>query len=112
VARGKEFPLDELLRDAEAWATSMNLPGPIQRRLDSLVKCAVEKGGESRALSRSEIVAAMILEQGEDGVTLREMLVRYRLAKTREAVPAGDKVERGSNVIWIDRPKAGRRTAR
>lgn len=110
VARGKDFPLDELVRHAEAWATSMNLPGPIQRRLDGLVARAIE-GGESQSLSRSEVVAAMILDHDADGPALRDMVLRYRLAKTRAAILV-EEVPSDTNVIWIDRPKAGRRSVR
>ncbi len=112
MARGKDFQLDELLRDADGWATSMKMPGPVQHRLDALVEVAVVKGGEARGLARSEVVAAMILAFQADAGAIRAMLLSYRMAKTRDALVAEDAVQPGANVIWIDRPKAGRRTAR
>lgn len=108
MARQKDFPLDLALRDADTWGTSMNWPAPIHRRLDDLVRNAVD-AGEATSLSRAELVAALICSASEEGSDLRRILERFRLAKVRDTVVGGDRLEVGRKVITLESRRPGRR---
>jgi len=110
MARQKDFPLDSLLRDSDTWSTSMHWPAPLHRRLDDLVDLAVA-AGEPTALSRAELVAALIFSAPEIGDQLREMLRRFRVAKVLETVVGRDSLATDSKVITLASRRPGRRRA-
>lgn len=108
MARPKDFPLDQPLRETETWSTSMLWPAPVHRRLDGLVKCAVD-AGEGSSLSRAELVAALICGASEDGKQLRNTLERFRLAKVRDVVLERDGLGADATVITLESRRPGRK---
>lgn len=74
------------LTNAPERQVSVNLPGPINERLDRLRELADEEGART---SRKEIVAALILDAPEGGEDLSAAVIRYRKARARDAAIAG-----------------------
>jgi hypothetical protein len=103
------------LRRCERWSTNVVWSAPIDMRLSALVRLAVEDGAEQDSLTRSELVAALVLAAPADGARLHEMLVTYRTAKAADASVAAKRAERlraatrESNVIVLEDRKPGRR---
>lgn len=100
----REIPLDSRLRDTERWPTSVSWPAPVDQRLDALREIAIEEG-ESTALSRSELLAALVTDAPAEGTALRRILERYRLAEVRDVVLGGSE----SDVVVLSERRPGRR---
>lgn len=108
MRRTKDFPLDERVYDADRWATSFQIQAPVLQRLEELLERAIE-AGESRSVTRPELLAALICAAPDDGGELRKQLERFRLAKTRDVLVRAKTLKDDDKVIPIERFRAGRR---
>jgi hypothetical protein len=99
----------DVLRHCERWPTNIVWPAPIDMRLSALVQLAIA-AGEQDSLTRSELLAALVLSAPADGERLREMLLHYRKARAADARTAGKRTAtRDGNVIVLEERKPGRR---
>jgi hypothetical protein len=100
----------DILRHCERWPTNVVWPAPIDMRLSALVQLAID-AGEQDSLSRSELIAALVLAAPADGARLHETLLAYRTAKAADARIGGKRtVTRDPNVIVLEERKPGRRS--
>jgi hypothetical protein len=104
----REIPHAEIVRHCEKWPTNIMWPAPIDMRLSSLVDLAVE-AGEPDALSRSELLAALVLAAPADGEKLESLLRAYRKAKVGQAAIRKNDESPGTNVITLEGRRPGRR---
>jgi hypothetical protein len=95
----------ETVRYCEKWSTNILWPAPIDERVKALVKLAV-KAGEPDSLTRSELIAALVLMAPADGDALLDMLRRYRKATVRDAIVAED--GKPAKLIVLSERKPGR----
>jgi hypothetical protein len=78
-------------------------------RLDALVRLAID-AGEQDSLTRSEMIAALVLVAPADGEQLATLLRTYRKAKVGDAlVGANASGSDDSNVVTLTDRKPGRR---
>ena len=104
----REIRHDEVVRECEKLPTSVMWPAPIDKRLSALVDLAID-AGEPDTLSRSELLAAVVLAAPADGETLSALLRTYRKARAGHAVVGSDARGGRSNVIKLEARRPGRR---
>lgn len=105
--RPREFDPDQRLRHCDKWPTSFSWPAPMDSRLNALVDAAID-AGEADALSRAELISALVLSAPLDGEHLRELLGRYRKASVRDALPFALE-GREEGVVQLSERRPGRR---
>lgn len=103
----REISLTEVVRQCERWPTNVVWPAPIDERLNGLLDLAVE-AGEADSLTRSELIAALVLAAPADGDKLAALLRGYRKAKVCDAVIKAPGQSEGRIITLRDR-KPGRR---
>jgi len=106
--RPRQIRHNEVVRECEKWPTSVMWPAPIDKRLSALVDLAIE-AGEPDTLSRSELLAALVLAAPTQGETLSTLLRTYRKAKAGQAVVSSDVHAGRNNVITLEARRPGRR---
>lgn len=106
--RPREIPHAEVIRQCEKWPTSIMWPAPIDVRLSGLVDLAVE-AGEQDTLSRSELLAALVLAAPADGEKLASLLRAYRKAKVGQSVVRRHDASLDATVITLEERRPGRR---
>lgn len=100
----REISHTEVVRQCEKWPTSIVWPAPIDVRLSGLVDLAVD-AGEQDTLSRSELLAALVLAAPADGQQLADLLRAYRKARVARSV-----IHRSeADVITLEGRRPGRR---
>jgi hypothetical protein len=104
----REIPHAESIRHCERWPTNIMWPAPIDMRLSSLVDLAVE-AGEQDTLSRSELLAALVLAAPADGDKLASLLRAYRKANVGQSAVRKNDESPGTNVIRLEARRPGRR---
>lgn len=104
----REARPEEKLRQCERWTTNVSWPAPIDQRLTRLVQVAVD-AGEAESLSRSELLAALVLHAPKSGAKLRGILDRFRRAPAKEALVRDDDLR--DDVIILEERRPGRRSA-
>ena len=103
--RPREIDVTERLRDTEKWSSSLSWPAPIDMRLSGLVDLAIDAG---EALSRAELLAALVLSAPADGEQLGKLVRSYRTSLVGAArIARGGEPEK--NVIVLAERKPGRR---
>ena len=107
--RPQETPPGRSIRLCERWTTNVSWPAPVDRRLTALVDLAIDED-ESENLTRSELLAALVLDAPNDGAKLCEVLRRYRRAKAKDAAVGGESELR--NVLLLPERRPGRRPTR
>lgn len=107
--RPRRVPLTEPVRSCEKWTTNVIWPAPIDQRLKQLVEQAID-AGEPELLSRSELLAALVLTAPNDAAALRAILERYRQARVRDC-RVGKTAVTGNVIVLAERrpgrPKRG-----
>jgi len=96
----------EVIRECEKWPTNIIWPAPIDVRLNALVDRAIQ-AGEPDTLSRSELLAALVLAAPSEGEELTTILRTYRKAKVAQCMTAGS--TSNGNVITLEARRPGRR---
>ena len=97
----------ELLRTSRDRQVSLRLPLALDQRLDALVERATNAGERT---TRAELLQALILDCGLDGVGLGDRLRHLRTASCGDAVL--DHSVPGDNVLQFSGHKPGPRTRR
>jgi hypothetical protein len=101
----REISLNDDIRYTEKWTTSISWAAPIDNRLRALVELAIQ-AGEPDNLSRSEVLAALVLAAAPSGLDLREKLSTLRTEKVRATLvvpPRG-----GDKVVTLESRRPGR----
>jgi hypothetical protein len=104
----REISHADVIRQCEKWPTNIMWPAPIDKRLSGLVDLAIDEG-EQDSLSRSELLAALVLAATTDGEKLVALLRTYRKATVGQSVVRRANEPRGGNVITLDERRPGRR---
>ena len=104
----REIPHAEVIRKCERWATNVMWPAPIDQRLSGLVDLAIDEG-EQDTLSRSELLAALVLAAPSDGESLVALLRKYRKALVGQSVIRHAREPKGGTVISLGERRPGRR---
>jgi len=86
------------LRETEKDPIGFSIPKPLNARLDALVERANEAG---ESTTRTELVAALLLDATDSGPSLSKLVRRYRSATADDAVIAGEDEAR-----FLDPPPA------
>ncbi len=102
MAKRVEVEPGAQIRSCPKWTTSMSWPGPIHEHLDALREKTV-RAGDSDALSRAELLAALVYSAPKDGGALKALVDKYRLGV------ASDLVEPINNVVVLAMHRPGRR---
>jgi hypothetical protein len=82
--RERQISAFERIVESERWMTSLTLPGPIHQHLDNLIETAAKQG--AGAVSRQEIIAALICDAPADGPGIKKCLEKYRQAEARDLI--------------------------
>jgi hypothetical protein len=104
----REISHAEVIRKCERWATNVMWPAPIDQRLSGLVDLAIDEG-EQDTLSRSEMLAALVLSAPGDGEGLVALLRNYRKATVGHSVIRRAHEPEGGTVISLGERRPGRR---
>lgn len=85
---------DARLSRCERQQISLEIPGPLNERLDELVRLADDEGSET---NRRELVSAILLDAPSSQKALARLVRRYRTALVRDAalpgLPIADLIE-------------------
>lgn len=81
-----EVDLSDFLRDLEAEQFNVRVPSPVARRADQLTETLRQRARALGAVSRGELVAALIHDAPADAALLRVKVERYREAQVWETV--------------------------
>jgi hypothetical protein len=103
MAKDPRFPPDTPLLHCGERRVGLDLPPPIDARIDAL-RQEVEAAGERT--NRKELVAALLLAAPSDAEELARLLKRYRLARVRDAALVPDE---HADVIAFPRQRPGPR---
>jgi len=83
------------------------MKAPVDQRLSALVRRAID-AGESDSLTRSELLAALVLHAPDDGEALHQIIRRYRKAQVRDAVVTDGEAP-VADLVLLEERKPGRR---
>ena len=104
----REIPHAEVIRQCEKWPTNIVWPAPIDQRLNGLVDVAI-RDGEQDSLSRSELLAALVLAAPIKGEELVKLLRAYRKATVGQSVVKCGDEPADARVIRLAERRPGRR---
>jgi hypothetical protein len=83
--RQRNLDPTELLRDSEAWPTSLTWPAAIDKRLETL-RDAYERQMGFRP-SRGDVVAALVFNAPSDAKALVKLVTEYKTGTVGHALP-------------------------
>jgi hypothetical protein len=104
----REIAHGEVIRQCERWPTNIMWPAPIDQRLSGLVDVAI-RDGEQDSLSRSELLAALVLAAPIKGEELAKLLRAYRKATVGQSVVRSGDEPTNAKVIKLAERRPGRR---
>jgi hypothetical protein len=100
MADGEPLEVDRsaFLRDLAPEQFNVRVPAPVAQRADQLVERLLEQARALGAVSRGELVAALIHDAPPDASQLRAKVERYREARVWETI-LGTRRKAGKLVI-------------